>query len=90
MRKTELVAAISDRTGYDEKSTKAFLDAFIHVVTRRLSKGEKVCITGFGTFSKRKRAGRTYEGFGGRKKKGSTSIPYFCAGDVLTRAIRKG
>ena len=51
MNKTELVAAIAERT---ELTKKAFID----VVGDELSKGEKIQLAGFGTFEVTERAAR--------------------------------
>ena len=50
MNKTELVAAIAERTELTKKDADQALKAFIDVVGDELSKGEKIQLAGFGTF----------------------------------------
>ena len=55
MNKTELVAAIAERTELTKKDAD---QAFIDVVGDELSKGEKIQLAGFGTFEVTERAAR--------------------------------
>lgn len=59
MNKTELVAAIADKTELSKKDSEKALKAFIDVVTEELKKGEKIQLVGFGTFEVSQRAART-------------------------------
>ena len=58
MSKTELVAAIAEKTGLTKKDSEAAVNAFIGTVTEQLKKGEKVQLIGFGTFEVSERAAR--------------------------------
>ena len=58
MNKSDLIAAISAKTGTTKKDAEAALNAFISVVTEALEKDEKVQLVGFGSFEVRKRAAR--------------------------------
>ena len=42
MNKTELVAAMAEKTQLSKKDTESALKAFIEVITDELTKGEKV------------------------------------------------
>ncbi len=66
MNKTELVAAIAERTELTKKEADDALKAFIDVVGDELSKGEKIQLAGFGTFEVAERAER--EGINPRTK----------------------
>ena len=59
MNKTELVAAIADKTELSKKDSEKALKAFIDVVGEELKKGEKIQLVGFGTFEVTERAART-------------------------------
>ena len=59
MNKTELVAAISEKTELTKKDSEKALKALIDVVAEELKKGEKVQLVGFGTFEVSERAERT-------------------------------
>ena len=58
MNKSDLIAAISAKTGTTKKDAEAALNAFVSVVTEALEKDEKVQLVGFGSFEVRKRAAR--------------------------------
>lgn len=63
MNKTELVAALSDRTNLNRTDAGKFFDALFDadqgILAETLKRGGKVQISGFGSFETRKRAGRT-------------------------------
>lgn len=56
MRKADLVAAISDKTGVPKVDVLVTLEAFFKEVKNSLSEGENVYIRGFGSFIIKKRA----------------------------------
>ena len=58
MNKTELVAAMAEKTELSKKDAEKALKAFTDVVAEELKKGEKVQLVGFGTFETSKRAAR--------------------------------
>ncbi len=58
MNKSDLIAAIADKTGTTKKSAEASLNAMTEVITDALVKGDKVQLVGFGSFEVRKRAAR--------------------------------
>lgn len=58
MNKKELIAAIAQRTGITKKDAGIILNAFLDTVTEALVRGEKVSITGFGSFNTVDRAAR--------------------------------
>ena len=59
MNKTELVAAMSEKTELPKKDVEKALKAFTDVVAEELKKGEKIQLVGFGTFEVSQRAERT-------------------------------
>jgi DNA-binding protein HU-beta len=63
MNKTDLVAALSDRTELSRTDAGRFFDALFDadsgIIAETLKRGDKVQISGFGTFEARKRAGRS-------------------------------
>lgn len=59
MNKTELVAAIAEKTDLSKKDAEAALKAFTEVIAEALKKGDKVQLVGFGTFEVSERAART-------------------------------
>lgn len=92
MNKKELVNLIAEKTETTKKDAAAVVDAVIEVITEALSKGEKVRITGFGTFEVRERAART----GYNPQTGepidipATKSPAFKAGKQLKKIVKQG
>ena len=58
MNKTTFVAALAEKTGLTLKQADAALEAVMDIIVEELKKGEKVQLTGFGTFEVRERAER--------------------------------
>lgn len=58
MNKTEMIAAIADKTGLTKKQAEKALKAFTDTVTEELAKDGKVQLVGFGTFEVSKRGAR--------------------------------
>jgi DNA-binding protein HU-beta len=50
MTKSELVAAIADKTGLNRTQAKNALDAFVESVAGSLKAGQEVRLVGFGSF----------------------------------------
>lgn len=95
MNKSELVEALAkkmDTTKADAQRTiDAIFDTKDGVLTRTLKKGERVQITGFGTFETRKRKARTGRNprTGEEIKIGPTISPSFRPGKALKEAVKK-
>ena len=89
MNKTELVAAISEKTELTKKDSEKALKALIDVVAEELKKGEKIQLVGFGTFEVSERAERT----GRNPQSGKEMVipaskaPKFKAGKALKDAV---
>ena len=50
MNKTELIAVVAERAEITKKEAELVLQALVDTVSETLATGEKVVITGFGTF----------------------------------------
>ena len=90
MTKQELVNTLSKETEYSKKEVESFLLKFTNIVSEKISRGEKVAITGFCTFDLGKRASRR-----GRNPQNGDFItipemkmPRFRAGKRLKEAVR--
>jgi DNA-binding protein HU-beta len=57
--KTVLVKEIADKTGQPQTKVGEVIDALIEVVQATLKDGQKVTLTGFGTFEVREKKART-------------------------------
>jgi DNA-binding protein HU-beta len=58
MNKTELIEAIANTSGLSKADAARALDAFTTTVGGALAGGDKVTVTGFGTFKGTQRAAR--------------------------------
>jgi DNA-binding protein HU-beta len=59
MKKTELIDAIAAATGESQAASARALDALIAVISKEVSAGGEVSITGFGSFKVGQRSERT-------------------------------
>ena len=91
MNKTELVAAMADKTELSKKDAEAALKAFTDVVAEELKKGEKIQLVGFGTFEVSERAAR--EGRNPRSGEvmhiAASKAPKFKAGKALKDIVNE-
>ena len=89
MNKTELVAAISEKTELTKKDSEKALKALIDVVAEELKKCEKFQLVGFGTFEVSERAARTGKNpqTGAEIKIAACKAPKFKAGKALKDAV---
>lgn len=90
MNKVELIGAVVSKSEISKKDVEKVINAFTNVVTDTLVDGDKVAITGFGTFEVVERAART-----GRNPKtgesieiGASKSPKFKAGKALKDAVK--
>ena len=60
MNKKELITSIAEKSLLTKKDSELFLKAFVDSVVEALENGEKVQITGFGTFETVERSARDY------------------------------
>ena len=58
MTKHKLIETLAKETGMTRKQVEGFLVTLVDLVGRTIKRGEKVSITGFGTFDLGKRAAR--------------------------------
>ena len=90
MTKQQLVDALAREMGATKAEAQRLVDGFIKVITDALSRGEKVTVTGFGTYEVRQRAAR----MGRNPQTGETiqipaqSTPAFRAGKSLKDAVK--
>ena len=91
MNKSELVAALAEKTEMTKKSAEASLNALVEIVTDELKNGEKIQLVGFGTFETRKRAARKGRNpdTGEEMKISASTVPVFKAGKALKDSVNK-
>lgn len=89
MNKSELVAAMSEKSGLSKKESEKALKAFTESVVEALQGGDKVSLVGFGTFDVRERAARM--GLNPRTKEPieikASKAPAFKAGKAFKDAL---
>ncbi len=90
MNKTEIIVEIAKATDLSKVASGKALEAVLEAIGKSLRKGEDVVLTGFGTFSIRKRSARV----GHNPKTGeaieikASKTPIFRAGKVLRDGIK--
>ena len=91
MNKSELIAAVSENAGLTKKDTERVLNAAIDAITLALVKGEKVQLSGFGTFETKDREARV--GRNPHTKEAidipATRVPSFKASKALKDNVAK-
>ena len=91
MNKTDLIAAVSVSAGLSKKDTERVVNAAIDAITASLTKGEKVQLSGFGTFEVKAREARV--GRNPHTKESieipATNVPVFKASKALKDTVSK-
>ncbi len=89
MNKSQLIDTLAARYEGNRKQAAHALESVIDTITREVAKGEKVAITGFGSFEKRVRDARWVRNprTGERIKAKKTAIPKFSAGADLKAVV---
>ena len=91
MNKTELVAAVAQSAGMTKKDAERVVNASFDAITAALCKGEKVQISGFGTFEAKTREARV--GRNPHTKEEiqipATRVPSFKASKALKDSVAK-
>lgn len=91
MTKTELINSIADKANCTKKDASAALDSIIETISNALANGDKVSITGFGTFEVRERGEKTCINPRTKEKMvcPPSKSPCFKAGKSLKDAVNK-
>lgn len=91
MNKSELIAAIAEKSELSKKDAEKALNAFVGTIEAALVAGDKVQLVGFGSFEVRERAARV-----GRNPQTkaeitipASKVPVFKAGKAFKDAIAK-
>ena len=59
MNKSELAAAVAEKTGLSKSMAEQVIGGVVDAITEELAKGGEIRLIGFGTFSTKKREART-------------------------------
>lgn len=89
MNKSQLIDTLAARFEGNKKQAAHALESVLDTITREVAKGEKVAITGFGSFEKRVRDARWVRNprTGERIKAKKTAVPKFSAGAELKNVV---
>ena len=91
MKKTELIAAVAEQSGLSKKDAEKALNDTIDTIIKAVAEGDKIQLTGFGTFEQRQRNART----GCDPRTGNTieipasKVPAFKAGKGFKDIVNK-
>jgi DNA-binding protein HU-beta len=90
MTKAEFIASIGKEAKISKATAEKAVNAFTSAVTKALKKGDKLTLTGFGTFSVAKRRARTGRNpqTGKEIKIAATRVAKFKAGNLLKSAVK--
>lgn len=90
MTKADLVAQVAKKAGLTAKAAKDAVGAIFGTMSDALKRGEKVVVTGFGTFMVRRRAARKGRNpqTGAEIQIPATKTPGFTAGKSLKRLVK--
>ena len=91
MKKTELIAAIAEQSGLSKKDAEKALSATIDTIVNAVAEGDKIQLTGFGTFEQRQRNARTGVDprTGNSIEIAASKVPAFKAGKAFKDAVNK-
>ena len=91
MNKTELIAAVAEKTELSKKDSEKVVNAVFDTITETLAGGEKVQLVGFGSFEVKERAAHT--GRNPRTKEPmeieASRVASFKVGKALKEAVAK-
>jgi DNA-binding protein HU-beta len=92
MQKTDFIARVAEQTGASKKLTRQVIEAALDTIAQSLASGEKVVLTGFGTFELRTRQAR--RGVNPQTRQAMTipasRSPGFSASNSLKDLVRAG
>ena len=91
MKKSELVSVIAEKGGWKKKDADVILNVVLDSITEALQNGDKVAITGFGTFQVKERGEKKC--INPRTKQEiicpASKAPVFKAGKTLKEVVNK-
>lgn len=90
MQKTQFIGEVAARAGVSKKQAKHVLDTALQIIAEQLQQGERVVLTGFGTFEVRSRRAR--RGVNPQTRQpmtiNATRTPGFSASNSLKAVVR--
>ncbi len=91
MKKTELIAAVAEQSGLSKKDAEKALSATLDTIIKAVAEGDKIQLTGFGTFEQRQRNARTGVDprTGNSIEIPASKVPAFKAGKAFKDIVNK-
>lgn len=90
MTKADLIEELAKRANLTKKASREAVEGTFGIIRDALNKGDKVVVSGFGTFKMRTRAARMGRNpqTGSQLQIGAKKLPGFTAGKSLKRSVR--
>ncbi|MEG1923595.1 MAG: HU family DNA-binding protein [Clostridia bacterium] len=90
MNKQDLIKAVANKTDISQKDASIAINAVFDVIAAAMADGDKVTLTGFGTFEAKMRAARTGLNPATKEKMDipASRIPTFKAGKGLKDSVK--
>ena len=90
MNKTELISAVAKESNIKKNDVDKIIGVFLDTVINEVAKGEKVQITGFGTFERKVRGERVVRNLhtGEQMKVPPSKSPSFASGSVFKEKVK--
>lgn len=91
MKKTELIVAVAEKSGISKKDAEKAVTAVIDTIIETVAAGDKIQLTGFGTFEQRTRNARTGcdPRTGNKIEIPASKVPAFKAGKGFKDIVNK-
>lgn len=91
MKKTELIAAVAEKSEISKKDAEKAVAAVIDTIIEAVAAGDKIQLTGFGTFEQRTRNARTGcdPRTGNKIEIPASKVPAFKAGKGFKDIVNK-
>lgn len=90
MNKSELISAVAEQSGLTKKDAEKAVTAMIDTIVSSVAKGDKIQLTGFGTFELRHRDARVGcdPRTGNKIDIPASNVPAFKVGKVFKEAVK--
>jgi len=92
MQKTDFIARVAEQSGVSKKTARQVIETALDTIAQHLATGEKVVLTGFGTFELRERQAR--RGVNPQTREAmiipASRSPGFSASNSLKEMVRHG
>ena len=91
MNKTQLIDAVAKEANIKKRDVETIVENFLNIIVDEVAKGEKVQITGFGSFERKERGERMIKNprTGEPMQVAPSKSPSFSAGSVFKEKVNK-